>query len=360
MRTRTIPPGARHLRTYAEFESYLKDFVRGIYPFLWIVGRPGLTKTESIKKAVRGHAVYYRKGGQLTPAKFHIDCYEHRGQPIVLDDAEHLLEYKIGEKLVSALGETSPDKLLCYGTTSRVLGDVPQTFYTTLPLCIIANKATKHAAIQSRAITLYFDPTNEAVHRAVAAWFWDQEIHNWFGQHLYRLPPLDSRWYVIADRDMRAGRDWQQIILTTHALDRPSCVIQDLENDPAYPTREDKARRFIELLGTAKGASRASYFRLRRRIEEGQCLVPQVVPTIPLRRTTPPAIPSLLELESRETAQPAQPEEEARLLDVPAREEFVQPIRGGVLPTAAPSRPVLDDALPWERPANPEDEEGGE
>ena len=359
MRTRSIPIGARHLRTYAEFQSYLSDFVRGIYPFLWIVGRPGVSKTESITKAVRGLAVYYRKGGQLTALQFFLDCYFHRGQPIILDDAEHLLEYKVGEKLISALGETSAAKQLCYGSTSRVLGDVPQTFYTSSPLCIIANKATKHAAIQSRAITLYFDPTNLEVHRAVAAWYWDQEIHDWFGRHLHRLPPLDSRWYVIADRDKRAGRDWRQIILTTHALDRASCVIQDLEGDSACPTREDKARRFLEILGNAKGASRASYFRLRRRMEEGQCLVPQVVPTIPLRRTSPPAIPSLLELESRET-QPTQPEEEAQPLDVPAREEFVQPIRGGVvLPTAAP-RPVLDDALPWERPANPEDEEGEE
>ena len=61
MRTRKVPRGARHLRTYAEFHSYLVDFVNGHYPFLWVVGRPGLAKTESIRAAVRGRAVYYRK-----------------------------------------------------------------------------------------------------------------------------------------------------------------------------------------------------------------------------------------------------------------------------------------------------------
>jgi hypothetical protein len=360
MRTRTIPLGARHLRTYMEFESYLADFVQGIYPFLWIVGRPGITKTESVKAAMRSHSVYYRKGGQLTPPQFFIDGYHHRGQPIILDDAEHLLEYKIGEKLIAALGDTSLEKLICYGTTSRVLADVPQTYYTTSPLCIIANRATRHLAIQSRAITLYFDPTNLEIHRAVAAWYWDQEIHDWFGQHLYRLSPLDSRWYVIADRDKMAGRDWRQIILKTHALDLASCIVQNLEDDPAYPAREDKARRFLELLGKVKGASRASYFRLRGRLEEGQWLVPEVAPAIPLRRTTRPGTPSLLELESRETARPTPAEEADRPLDVPAREQFVQPIRGDVAPPTAPPRQLLDDTLPWERPTRPDDEGGDE
>src|SRR3954464_745833 len=100
MRTRKVPRGARQLRTYAELQSYLLDFVQGLYLFLWVVGRPGTAKSESIKAALRGHAAYYHKAGQLTPAKLYINCYHHRGKPIVLDDAEHLLENKVGAKLV--------------------------------------------------------------------------------------------------------------------------------------------------------------------------------------------------------------------------------------------------------------------
>lgn len=362
MRTPKVPHGARHLRTYAEFQSYLSDFANGRYPFLWIVGRPGVTKTESIKAAVRGQSVYYRKGGQLTPAQFYIDCFDYLSQPIILDDAEHLLDSKIGAKLISDLGDTTPAKQLSYGTTSRVLGEVPQTFFTTSPLCIIANKTTVHRDIQSRAITLYFDPTNLEIHRAVAAWFWDQEIHDWFGQHLHRLPLLEARWYVIADSDKRAGRDWRQIILKTHALNRASSIVQDLEGDPAFPTREDKARHFVELLGNAKGASRASYFRLRRLLEEGQTLVPEVVPPIPIRRTRPPTTPSLVELESMAAGQILpEPEEPSGPLDVPSpREQFAEPIRGTPPPPAGPRPMILDDRLSWEGPEEPEDEEGEE
>jgi hypothetical protein len=357
MRQPKVPQSARHLRTYTEFESCLRDFVEGHYPFLWVVGRPGVTKTESIKKAVRGRSVYYRKGGQLTPVQFYLDCYEYRGQPIILDDAEHFLDLKIGAKLISALGDTSPARELSYGTTSRVLDNVPQTFFTTSPLCIIANKTTQHEAIQSRAVILYFNPTNGEVHSAVARWYWDQEIHDWFGRHLHRLPPLDARWYGIADRDKRAGRDWRQIILKTHALDRASSIVQELENDPTFPSREDKARRFVEVLGNTKGASRASYFRLRRRLEEGQALVPETMSPIPLRRTRPPTTPSLIEMESMESSQPAQPDEPAGPLDVPVREQFSQPIRGQVTPPTDPRPMILDDRLSWEEPEPEEEDE---
>lgn len=362
-----MPRGARHLRTYVEYESYLADFVSGLYPFLWVVGRPGIGKTESMRTGVRRHKVYYRKGGQLTPARFYIECYQNRGTPIILDDAEHLLDHKIGAKLILALADTSPTKQLCYGTTSRVLGDIPPNFVTTSPLLILSNQATELEAIQNRGPTLYFDPTNIEVHRAVARWFWDQEVHDWFGQHLYRLPALDTRMYILADQDKRARRNWQQtnngnsrqnIILTTLPVDRAACVVQDLEGDRACPARDDKARRFEELMGHAKGASRASYYRLRRRLEEEQRLIPTTIPSIPLRRTKPPGIPSLVELESIETPPPTQPEEEPSPLDVPAREQFAEPVRGSVAPPASSGpKPFADDAdkLAWEKPSQVDD-----
>lgn len=297
MRVPIIPRGARRLRTYGEFESYLQDFGHGIYPFLWIVGRPGLSKTESIKAATRTVTVYYRKGGQLTPLQFYKDLYEHRGQPVILDDAEHLMENKIGAKFVSALGETTPEKQLDYGSTTQGLGEVPQTFFTTSPLCIIANRNTAEIALQSRAIILHFDPPNAEIHQAVSRWYSDQEIHDWFGQHVSRLEPLDCRWYGHAEKDKTANRNWRKIMLDTHGINKISTIIQDLETDPAYPTREDKARRFVELMGTEKGASRASYFRIRQRLESQGKLTVEVVPPIRLF-CRKPSTPTPIELDA--------------------------------------------------------------
>jgi len=306
MRMPAAPRGARHIRAYAELESYLCDFSSGIYPFIWIVGRPGLTKTESIKAATRTATVYYRKGGQLTPLQFYKDLYEHRGQAVILDDAEHLLESKIGAKLVSALGETTAEKRLDYGSTTRGLGNVPQTFLTTSPLCIIANKTTVESALQSRSILLYFDPPNADIHQAVSRWFWDQDIHDWFGQHVSRLPPLDCRWYLHADKDKKANRNWRKILLDTYGLDKISTTIQDIETDPAYPMREDKARRFVELMKTEKGASRASYFRIRRWLESEGKLAVEVVPPVLLFRRTP-SVPTPIELDAMAESPPPRP-----------------------------------------------------
>lgn len=356
MRTRKIPRDARHLPTYAELESYLRNFADGLYPFLWIVGRPGLGKSECLRAAMRGHRFYLCKSGQLTPAQFFVDCYEHRGEPIVLDDAEHLLDNKLGAKFISALGETSPAKQLDYQTTSRFLGDVPRSFLTTSPLCVIANHSTGHDCIRSRAVILFFDPTNLEIHRAVAGWFWDQEIHDWFGQHLYRLPPLDTRWYVTAFYDKRAGRDWRQIILLTHTPNRSTCIIQDLESDSVYPTKEEKALRFAELMGNADGASRATYFRHRRTLKAEGRLAMDVIPPILLRHTKPPGIPSLLELEAMEAPPVEQPTEPAQPLDLPARERFAEPIRGTSTPPAGPQRMILDDKLAWEKDQPEEDD----
>lgn len=319
MRTPKIPRGARRLRTYAELTGYLHDFIEGLYLFLWVVGRPGVSKTETIRAAMRDTPTYYRKAGQLTPAQFYIDCYLHRGQPIILDDAEHLLDNKLGAKLISALGDTTPVKQLSYATTSSVLGDVPQVFLTTSRLCILANKVTTLVDVQSRAVILSFEPTNLEIHTAAASWFWDQEIHDWFGQHLHRLPPLDARWYVIADHDKRAGRDWRQIILTSHTLSQAETVVQDLEVDVAYPTREDKATRFVELMANAKGASRATYFRLRKRLgEEGRLTFCAVDPLL-LCNTCPPATPGELELEAMGSPPSHNGEEESRAVVVSAR-----------------------------------------
>jgi len=346
------------LHTYAEFQSYLTDFVEGRYPFLWVAGRPGLSKTEEIKKALRGRSALYFKGGQLTPPRFYIECFRARGRPVIMDDAEHLLEDRVGARLIAALGDSGAAKLLTYATTGRVLGDVPQSYYTTSSLCIIANRPTKREDIRSRAVTLYFDPTNVEVHRAVARWYWDQAIHDWFGRHLQRLPPLDIRWYVVADRDKRAGRNWQKILLETHPLHRRDCIVQDVENDRAYPTREDKARRFKELMGTARGASRASYFRFRKRLEGEGGLVVEPAPLIPLRRTRPPGVPPLAELDSMATPPPARPEEDRRPPDAPGREAFSEPIRGGgAAPPAPPPRIRLDDSLPWEQPRGRDDDD---
>lgn len=78
-RTSKVPRGARHLRTYQEFRTYLTNFAEGRYPFLWIIGRPGSGKTEAMRIALRGRPHRLYQGGQLTALQLYSDCYRHRG-----------------------------------------------------------------------------------------------------------------------------------------------------------------------------------------------------------------------------------------------------------------------------------------
>src|SRR6185312_6367376 len=101
---------------------------------------------------------------------------------------------------------------------------------------------------------------------AVAWWFSNQEVHDWFGRHLYHLKALDARWYVKADQLQRAGRDWQRITLDLYALNKAAAIIQDIEANPALTTREAKEAAFLELMKGKRGASHASYFRLLEKL----------------------------------------------------------------------------------------------
>ncbi len=63
--------------------------------------------------------------------------------------------------------------------------------------------------------------------------------------------------------------------------------------DQASPTREDKARRFIELMASGSGASRATYFRVRRRLEqEGRLTAERVQPMRLIHSRPLPSRPS--------------------------------------------------------------------
>jgi hypothetical protein len=107
-----------------------------------------------------------------------------------------------------------------------------------------------------------------------------------------------------------------------------------------------------------KGASRATYFRTRRRLEEsGQLAVEEVAP-IPLRRTRPPGKPTDLELEALEAGHAVDEAEDLPIpTDIPAREAFAQSVRGTA--AAAPGAPmVLDDLVAWEHPGPDDDGEG--
>jgi hypothetical protein len=336
----------RLLTYYEELESYLKHFVEGIYRFLWVTGRPGVGKSELIQEIIRGRNVLYVKSGRLSPLSLYLACYEHLNQPVVLDldEMEALLKDTDGRRLFLALGETTLSKRLAWHSTTPRLGNTPTAFETSSTLCVLANELPRHPAIRSRATIVDFCPTNYGLHAYAARWFWDQGVHDWIGRHLDRLHPIDLRCYLQAYSDKLAGRDWANLLLKAYALDPEEVVVQDLEQDPAYPTRRDKARRFAEIMAGRKGGSRANYYIILRRLRRPKRLEPDTVGPIPVRGKRPPNPVGVEE-----------PHQQAA--DLPQRDAFAPPITGQSELNPQPPRAVADDRVGWERSPSADEEE---
>lgn len=65
------------------------------------------------------------------------------------------------------------------------------------------------SAVEDQGDVLLFEPSGLEVHRRTAAWFWDQEIFDFVGDHLYLIDEPFMRDYYRAWELKRAGMDWQ-------------------------------------------------------------------------------------------------------------------------------------------------------
>jgi hypothetical protein len=344
---RQLPEEHIRVEPYASLHQWLREFAQGNYPFLWVYGRPGLGKSQGIRAAVKKGL--YVQGGKVSPLEFYRLCYKHRGEPIILDDGERLMndDNKDGLRLVTTLTETDRIKTLHWKTVSQNRGEVPDEFRTSSPVCVISNQFTVDSALLSRAWLLHFDPNNSEIHRNAATWFWDQEIHDWIGQHHQRMKPLEARWYVKAAQAKEAGRHWQTLLLNLYSLDATDCVVQDLETSVAHPTKKDKLRAFTERTGN----KRTNYEDRRQRLRDaGQLVLAPVLP-IKVQGTRPAPRPTKEELQALDDGRISLPDLSG---DAAARDNFVAPVTAS--PPPAPPRIVLDDSLPFD--PRPQDDDG--
>jgi hypothetical protein len=122
--------GTRTLTLYAELESYLQQFAQGLYPFLWIAGRPGVGKTEAAKAAVRERKVLYVKSARVTALALYCALHERLDQPVVMDmdEMDDVLKDADWRRLFLALGDTTHTKQLHWHSTTPRLGNVPAHF----------------------------------------------------------------------------------------------------------------------------------------------------------------------------------------------------------------------------------------
>ena len=249
------------LTTYADMKRWLNDFVAGHYNLLFSIGRPGISKSQ-LAMAALGDRRHAWVEGHATPLAFYQKLFEHRDEPVVIDDEYSFVQDKSKLSLVNSLCQTNPVKKLRWDSTARILEErgIPTEFQTTSSVLVITNElrniSTQTAAMLNRGQPLIFRPSAAEIHDEVANWFTDKEIHGFIGEWLKFIPDLSMRDYVKALQMKKAGRqDWRELLQKQWKCSRLARVA-GLRADPSFPTEEARVQAFIAL-----GWSRATYFR---------------------------------------------------------------------------------------------------
>jgi hypothetical protein len=280
-----LPPHAVRVPTYAELEAYVRAFAAGHLHLLMLFGPPGVGKSRCLRQALGGHACWI--SGQATPLGIYLQAYEHRHQPLVLDDVDGLYADRSGIRLLKALCQTEPRKTLSWHTATPILQrqSVPLRFTTTSRVALVGNDwktlNADVAALEDRGHVLSFEPTAQEVHRQAAGWFWDQEIFDFVAEYLHLMALPSLRTYRHAWELKQAGLDWRLAVLS-RCLTGPALLVAQLQADLSFASAAARVRAFI----AAGGGSRATYYHHAKKLRHTAA-----PPHIPLAHTTPPADP---------------------------------------------------------------------
>jgi hypothetical protein len=240
--------------------AWLTNFVGGVFNLLFLIGRPGLSKSQRALHAIgeRRHAWIECHATKLA---LYCKLYEHRDEPVIIDDENSLVADPGKLALMNSLCQTNPVKTLRWDSTTRLLEErrVPTEFRTGSPVLVITNRlrniTPQIAAMIDRGQPLLFEPPAAEVHRAVADWFPDKEVYDFIGKWLPFIPDLSMRDYVKARQMKKAELDWQSLLHRQWKSSRLARVAA-LRADPSFATEEDRVQAFV-----AHGGSRATYFR---------------------------------------------------------------------------------------------------
>jgi hypothetical protein len=259
-KSQSLPAHALRLTTYAELEQYVRAFAAGHLNLLMIFGPPGVGKSRSVRQAIGSNVCWI--GGQATPFGIYLQAYEHRHEPIVLDDVDCLYADRLGIRLLKALGQTESTKTVSWQTAAPALKKcgIPRQFTTTSRVALVGNDwKTLNAdveALEDRGHLLLFEPAPVEVHRQAARWFWDQQIFDFIAGHLHLMAQHSLRTYCHAWELKQAGLDWRQGVLC-RCLTGVALAVAKLKANPDFASEAQRVQAFVR----SGAGCRASYFR---------------------------------------------------------------------------------------------------
>ncbi len=260
----TKPEQAFTVTTYDELHRFVQAFADGHLNLLILVGSAGIAKSQSVRRAVGEGACWIE--GNATPFGIYTQLYKHRGELIVIDDVDSLYTDRSAVRLLKCLCQTDPEKSIAWHSAAAGTDEIPRQFQTSSRVVIIANdwKTLNHnvAAVQDRGHLIIFEPTSEEVHREVSKWFWNQNIYDWFADHLHLIPNPSMRNYVRAAELQASGINLVQHLLSE--IPSKTRLVAELRADPQFATENDR----IVVFGERGGGSRATYFNHKKKLRQ--------------------------------------------------------------------------------------------
>ena len=149
-------------------KKVLKEFKKGTFDFLIIVGSAGLGKTYNTRKILGKNICYINSNS--TVLGLYQQAFEYKDKPLWFDDVEALFEKDKMIGLLKQFCETSETKIVQYNTSWEMeeSRNLPKSYETKSKVIMTSNSISrlKNKGVQSlldRAIVIEFCPTKKEI-----------------------------------------------------------------------------------------------------------------------------------------------------------------------------------------------------
>lgn len=254
---------------YTELKEYLEMFKKQNADLLIIMSKAGYGKT-TILKEVMGKDDFVYVNTHSTPLSTYLTLFEKIDCPVVFDDLDAIFSSPVMVSMLKSLADTSSIKELHYNSTSKLLGNAPESFKTTSNVCILVNefniKNPYLAPLVDRGFYVEFCPSKEEILKKLKQISKSQNIaqnekcvYDFIEENYKKINNLSLRTYVKALQLFRDNEEtWKEKFMAVIGFDEK--IIEYFKLKDKYPTDKDRIANYPW--------SRATFFRIREELDD--------------------------------------------------------------------------------------------